>query len=95
MTTHSDADLLLAALRAQAQPDGSFARNLNTVAAEVGLTPDALSVAMSELVERGEVEPTHPDGDPGRRAGSSWRVSLGDEKPAKPPAKKPAAKADA
>lgn len=70
----ADADVLHAAMLPFVAPDGSYARNLNTAAAEIGWQPDRLSLAMQELVAQERVLPDHPGGSPEKLANSRWLV---------------------
>lgn len=54
--------------------DGLFTRNLNVFAAEIGWTPDRVSLAMQELVAQDLVLPMHDDGRADRVANSRWLV---------------------
>lgn len=91
----SDADTLLAFMNerevdpATGNADGpyvrrqgdQFARNLNVAAAEIGWTPEQLSLGMQALVADGRVIAAHPSGDPTKIAGSSWLI-VGDDQDA-------------
>lgn len=69
-----DANELHAAMLNAASPDGVFARNLQVVAAELGWTPDRVSVAIQKLVEQDLVLPTHEDERADRIASARWLV---------------------
>lgn len=52
----SDADVLLAAMTEYVAPDGTFSRNLNVVAAEIGWSPAQLDEVIAEAVADGRIE---------------------------------------
>ena len=70
----ADAEILHAHLVAYVAPDGTYARNLNTAAAEIGWTPDHLSLVMQELCAQERVLPDHAGGSVEKIANSRWLV---------------------
>lgn len=70
----TDAKKLHKAMLDSTSGDGVYARNLHTLAGEIGWTPDRLSVAMQELVAQDLVLPMHEDGRADRVANSRWLV---------------------